>query len=277
MVSCSLLASPMMMFGGTCLQLRRLSTMAGLGCYASALPALWCWQHSWWLGSIAILAALWLAGTVGGGKWDRHFVVPTPRVHALLVALVALSLAVAGAFVAMGIGPPALRLSSVMALADAATPTVPFWSCTGAGVHTVPGSVRLPASRNFIARPVVRWHGVEGVGAVRMSVSFSDGRRTYTERTFVDEAIGAGSMAVASAGWQEIRLPFEAGSADATVTGIAVEVVLPGAGSVQVRVPVPIEESVGAGLLPELGPDPLRIVPAQRGSAGPAQPAEPGR
>ena len=115
----SLLAAPLMLFSGACLQLRALPTWAGLGCYAGILPALWCWQHSWWLGTIATLSVLWLLSSVGGGKWDRHFGLPVPRLHALLLTLLAITV-VAGGSVLFGsqrgsAAPPATGLTPTTA------------------------------------------------------------------------------------------------------------------------------------------------------------------
>ena len=245
LVGGSLLAAPLMLFGGACMQARALPTLAGLGCYASVLPALLCWQHSWWLGSIASLAALWLINTVGGGKWDRHFGMPVPRLHALLLTLLAIII-VAGGIVLIGSQradspPPATELTPTDA-ARVRQLFSPEWRCNGAGQHAFTGISGLPLSRRFIARPLIRWQGVEGSGVVKMWVQLADNSRYFSARAFDQGAVGTGFTAAASAGWHEIPLPFDASASTSPVSDISFEVELPAAGTAQVHVPVLVED-----------------------------------
>jgi hypothetical protein len=240
-VGISLLAAPLMIFAGACLQARALPVMAGVGSYAALAPVVWCWQSSWWLGCLGLLAALWLAGSVGGKNWDRHFAEPPPRLRALMLALVAALLLGAGIHIGAN-----RASSSTPAPAVEVTPgseAVTAWRCSGPGVHALPGSLPLPTARRFAARPQLRWSGVSGTATVRMWVGLDGGASYFSERALADPDTGTSMSADGGGRWREITLPFDATTSTAAIRSITVEIVLPGAGTVETRLPVPIEDA----------------------------------
>jgi hypothetical protein len=259
----SLLAAPLMIFGGACLKARVAPMVAGLGCYAAVLPALWCWQHSWWLGCIASLAALWLISTVGGRRWDRHFAAPVRRLHVVLLILLAMAMVlvvVVGLMVPeserhnqagerSATPQPAVlgRVQRVLRNHESDMRTTAAAMDSNSLIRSGPGSYefsgatpRLPQTRRFVAHTRVRLQNLDVGASLKLWVHFADGSRYFTAR-----ALGP----AADKDWHDVPLPFDASASSSTVEGLTFELLLPGAGRVWVGQPVLIED------VTEFGPE----------------------
>jgi hypothetical protein len=106
-------------------------------------------------------------------------------------------------------------------------------------------ALRRPAlaAKRYAVVGRVRYRGVQGDGYLQMWSHFPEGGRYFT-RTLAPS--GPMAKLTGSSGWRRFVLPFDARQADAPPSRIAVDVMLPGRGTVWLG-PLTLGEQSGAG------------------------------